>query len=163
MRWSMKKNKNQAGFTLIEIMMVVAIIGIIGAIAYPSYIEHVRKSRRADAQIKLQELAQLQESFFSRRFTYASNLSGLLGGTADTIDSDEAFYSVSISAATGTGGAACAGTRASPCTTYTLQAVPQTGTTQMKDTNCSRYTLDNMGRKAASGPTTATDTTARCW
>lgn len=153
----------QSGFTLIEVMIVVAIIAIISAIAYPTYIEQVRKSRRSDAPIKLQELAQLQESFFSRNMTYASNLSGLLGSSVNTINSDEDFYTLTVSSATGAGGTACAGTRASPCSSYTLQAVPVTGTSQAKDTNCSRYTLNHLGQRSASGATTATDTTARCW
>jgi type IV pilus assembly protein PilE len=53
------------GFTLTEIMIVVAIIGIIAAIAYPSYQDSVRKSRRADARAVLLEAAQ----FMERRYT----------------------------------------------------------------------------------------------
>ena len=159
---NMHKQRKQAGFTLMEVMIVVAIVGIISAVAYPSYMDQVRKSRRADAQIKLQEIAQLQESFFSRNMSYANNLSGLLGGSANTIDSDEGFYQVTISNAAGTGGAVCAGTRASPCSSYLVQAVPSTGTSQTKDSNCSRFTLNNMGQRGATDPTT-TDTTARCW
>lgn len=158
----MYKQSRQAGFTLIEVMIVLTIVAIISAVAYPSYMEQVRKSRRVDAQIKLQELAQLQESFFSRNLTYASNLSGLLGGGANTIDSDEGFYQLTVSNATGTGGVGCAGTRASPCSSYLLQAVPGTGSSQSKDTACSRYTLNNMGQRGATDSTT-TDTTTQCW
>lgn len=49
------------GFTLIELMIVVAVVAILAAIAYPSYVEHVRKSRRAQAKADLVELAQLAE------------------------------------------------------------------------------------------------------
>lgn len=159
----MRKQRQQTGFTLIEVMIVVAIIAIISAIAYPSYMEQVRKSRRSDAQIKLQELAQLQESFFTRNMSYASSLSGLLGGSEDTIESDERFYQLNISSATNSGGGACSGDRTSPCATYTLQAVPVTGTSQVQDVSCSRYTLDSMGRKAANGASPADDTTEQCW
>ena len=155
--------RNQTGFTLIEIMIVVAIVAIISAIAYPSYMEQVRKSRRADAQIKLQELAQLQESFFSRNFTYANNLSGLLGGSGNTIDSDEGFYTLTISSAASSSGGACSGTRSAPCSSYVLQAVPSTGSSQAKDTKCSQYTLNNLGQRRASDTSTTTDTTTQCW
>ena len=46
------------GFSLIELMIVVAIVGIIAAIAYPSYSNHVRETRRTTAQADLVELAQ---------------------------------------------------------------------------------------------------------
>ncbi len=144
-------------------MIVVAIVAIIIAVAYPSYMEQVRKSRRSDAQIKLHELAQLQESYFSRNLTYALNLSDLLGGSVNTIDSDEAFYQLTVSSATNAAGGACVGTRASPCASYLLQAVPKAGTTQVKDTDCSRYTLNNMGQKSANGATVTTNTTDQCW
>ncbi len=158
----MHRKNSQSGFTLIELMIVVAIIGLISAIAYPNYVEQVRKSRRADAQIKLQELAQLQESFFSRNLTYARDLSGLLGGSLNTIDSDEAFYQLSVSNASSAAGGGCAGTRASPCAAYTLQAVPNSGTSQTSDTTCALYTLDNLRRRAASD-SSSTDTTSQCW
>ena len=48
------------GFTLIELMIVVAIVAILAAIAYPSYREHVVKSRRATAQSCLLEMAQFE-------------------------------------------------------------------------------------------------------
>ncbi|RRD57863.1 prepilin-type N-terminal cleavage/methylation domain-containing protein [Comamonadaceae bacterium OH2545_COT-014] len=58
------------GFTLIEIMIVVAIIGILAAIAYPSYQESVRKGRRAEARAALTELLQQQERYMTQRNTY---------------------------------------------------------------------------------------------
>ena len=57
--------KHSAGFTLIELMIVVAIIAIIAAVAFPSYQEHVRKTRRADAQTALLELSQFMERHYT--------------------------------------------------------------------------------------------------
>lgn len=62
--------KYQKGFTLIELMIVVAIVGILGAIAYPSYQDSVRKGRRAEARAALAELLQQQERYMTQNNTY---------------------------------------------------------------------------------------------
>lgn len=56
--------KITAGFTLIELMIVVAIIGILSSIAYPSYIEHVINGRRVIAQTQLQAFASAMEQYY---------------------------------------------------------------------------------------------------
>lgn len=62
--------KNNRGFTLIELMIVVAIVGILGAIAYPAYTDQVRKGRRADARAALMNLLQQQERYMTQRNEY---------------------------------------------------------------------------------------------
>lgn len=65
----MKTNKIR-GFTLIELMVVVAVVGILASIAYPSYNSAVLKGRRAEGRVALVELMQQQERYMTQRNTY---------------------------------------------------------------------------------------------
>jgi len=162
-------NKTQKGFTLIEIMIVVAILGILSAIALPSYQEHVTKSRRTDAKVTLMRIAQLQESFFAQNLSYAENLTAL-GLGANTILSDDRYYNLSIFSATGAA-ANCASGTANACTSYRLTATPVAARAQNFDTKCTGFGIDNVSRKFAvgSGSTTWGTTAAQrskiseCW
>jgi type IV pilus assembly protein PilE len=68
------------GFTLIELMIVVAIIGILAAISYPSYTSHITKTYRKSGQVDLMAAAQAAERFYTQNFTYV----GFSLGTAAT-------------------------------------------------------------------------------
>lgn len=60
------KIRNNSGFTLIEMMIVVAVIGILAAVAYPSYQDSILKGRRAQARTALMELQQQQERYMTQ-------------------------------------------------------------------------------------------------
>ncbi len=116
------------GFTLVELMIVVAIVAILAAVAYPSYLQHIRKSRRADAKAALLDLASRQERFFSIKNTYADTPDKLgYSGTAypiDVLTGSQAYYRLSVTLPTTvkfTATATPSGNQASdPCGTYSI-------------------------------------------
>jgi type IV pilus assembly protein PilE len=151
------KHRNQ-GFTLIELMITVAILGILAAIAYPSYTVHVQKSRRADAQVALMEIAQRQESYFLRNYSYANSVAQL--GYASS--SPDGQYTMAITPPSNT----CTGTAgANACASYVASAVPVSGKPQAHDAPCQSMTLDNRGvkRGGTNATAAAADTAQTCW
>ena len=78
-------NKSSQGFTLIELMIVVAIIGILAAVAYPAYTDSILKGRRAQGRTAVAELMQQQERYITQRNCYlgfTTNSSGVATATA---------------------------------------------------------------------------------
>lgn len=134
------------GFTLIEVMIVVAIIGILAGIAYPSYMESVRKSNRSDAKVELNDVAQRLQRCFTAYSKYNDANCGVykqLSEGAQEIISREKFYAITLTDIS--------------ATTYELTATPETGTTQAND-KCSTLVLKNTGERGASG-----GTVDECW
>ncbi|MBS7725301.1 type IV pilin protein [Pseudomonas lalucatii] len=62
--------RRDEGFTLIELMIVVAVLGILAAIAYPNYTEYMDRARRAEAKTALMEGAQALERYYSVHGSY---------------------------------------------------------------------------------------------
>ncbi|MEQ8035141.1 type IV pilin protein [Xanthomonas arboricola] len=118
-----------SGFTLIELMIVVAVVAILSAIAYPNYVEHVRKSRRAQVKADLVEYAQLAERFHTVRNTYA-------GFTLPTV----------VSPREGGTAAYRLGLQASQ-STFSISATAQGGQVQDK---CGDLGIDQASRKSNS-------------
>lgn len=137
-----------AGFTLIELMIVLAIMGILLAVVVPSYSDSVRKSRRADAMKELMELGARQERFYAQNSTYTIEIelnSGL--GIVDGETSSGGYYTLSAEACS----------VAQPITRcYLLKATPIGS--QLKDTACGTLSLDRLGVRQATG--TLGD---KCW
>jgi type IV pilus assembly protein PilE len=135
----LKKNKSQMGFTLIELMVVVAIIGILGAIAYPSYTEYVRRGHRADARAGLLQAQQWLERAATATGTYPTSLPATLTWSNDGAKR----YQISFAAG-------------NTNTEFTLEAEPKSG---HSDPRCGKLTLTNTGVRGSSG----TDSVANCW
>lgn len=92
----------QSGFTLIEVMIVVAIIGILAAISYPSYQHHVIKTKRTDMMSEMQNIASTIESRKLAQGSYSNALVTGLGG--DYPNQGTALYTVTIGNVTGVSG-----------------------------------------------------------
>jgi type IV pilus assembly protein PilA len=69
----MFKKLRQKGFTLVELMIVVAIIGILAAIAIPNFIKFQARGKQSEAKTNLKGLFQAEKSFFAERDTYSSD------------------------------------------------------------------------------------------
>lgn len=86
--------KAQRGFTLIEMLVVLAVAAVLAAVAYPSYQSQVAKGRRADGKQALVELAQKLERFYTERGTYAGAALGAGGLYAEV--SAGGYYTLAI-------------------------------------------------------------------
>ncbi|WP_338758638.1 type IV pilin protein [Massilia sp. METH4] len=143
------------GFTLIELMVVVALVGVLAALAYPGYRQHVVHARRTEAQVALQALMQQQERYFTQHNRYIA-----FGAGADTADARLFRWWSGTSAATSAyeiEGKACDGEDIADC----VQLIATPGTTRVgrrfQDPSCDRLILTSTGLHLASGPAT------RCW
>lgn len=149
----------ERGFTLVELMIVVAVIGILAAIAYPAYTEQVAKGRRAQAQSTLLMAQQWMERFYTENFRYDknsanSNVGALLSArypTSPPPGDGTAMYDISVEAT---------------ADTYTLTATRKTGTAMAKD-KCGNFTVDQLGRKSIADSSysygSKAEAIAACW
>ncbi len=149
----MKSKKFISGFSLIELMIVVAIVGILASIAYPSFREQIMKSRRSDAMDALSQAASMQERWFTEHSSYTTNINNLGGAS-----SPEGYYTIGVNDITIGDTTSCTSGAYVPCFRLSAQA---TGT-QADDNDCDIFYLDSAGMKSAvnSG---GSDNTDRCW
>lgn len=133
--------KRQTGFTLIELMIVVAVIGLIAMVAIPSYNSQVQKARRSDAQQLMLDIANRQQQYLMDARQYTTSPAALNitkdGWTCTAANCSNGFYTVTV----------VANNAATP-PTYTITATA-TGN-QVSDGN---MTLNNLGAKTHAGNT----------
>ncbi len=139
--------KGNAGFTLVELMIVVAVVALLSAVAVPTYQTSVRKARRADARAALATTAQMMERYATEQGAAGYRTATLSDGGGPTVvakaSSDNGYYQLSFTNLT--------------ATAYTMRAVPQGG---QVDDGCATFTLDERGVRGVSGGTLAT---TDCW
>jgi type IV pilus assembly protein PilE len=137
------------GFTLIELMIVVAVIAVIAAVAMPSYFGSIRKSRRSEAVAVMAQIQQAQERWRASCPSYATLIPTANAGDCNTGTSGLAIaalagarytYALPVVSATG----------------YTLTATATASGGQLKDTGCTVLTMT-----VAAG--LATQTPPKCW
>jgi len=86
--------KNEKGFTLIELMIVIAIIGILAAIAIPQFSAYRQRSYDSSAQSDLRNAATAQEAFFVDNSRYCNTNTLLTGGTYGLYTSDRVVFTI---------------------------------------------------------------------
>ncbi|KAA0969918.1 type IV pilin protein [Pseudomonas sp. ANT_H12B] len=129
--------RSNRGFTLIEIMIVIAIIGIVITIGYPSLTEYVKKGRRTEVVGLLSEQAQILERFYSKNNVY-TNAIGLSAGND--------FYTI---------------TPTLTDQTFLLTAERKAGKAMATD-KCGNFTITNTGVRGMVNATAGL-TTKDCW
>lgn len=152
--------KFNTGFTLVELMIVVAVLGILASIAYPSYVDYVRKGKRADGRAALTTLLQQQERYSTQNTTYATFP---IGNVPSTLPFRDYSSTDGVKASSNylLGARACqpltaGGTVPTVRDCIEVFAQPQTGV--FTDPGVTLLAIDTLGRRSCTG----TDQT-RCW
>jgi type IV pilus assembly protein PilE len=133
--------QNEAGVSLIELMVVMAIIAILASIAVPSYRQYVLRTNRTDAVRGLTLNAQILQRCYSQTFSF----NACAGLSAATANNNYALTAV---------------TPGPPYNTYVLTATAQG--LQTADTTCKTFTLDQTGNQTALD-TSNNNQSLTCW
>lgn len=140
-----------AGFTLIELMIVVVIVAILAAVALPIYQSQIMRSRRVDAKSAVLELAARQEKYFAMNNKFSMTASDLGYPTLpwDIVSSGgTSYYRLTV-------------TTSNSNQAFTAVATP-TGS-QMQDSDCFAYAIDQTGNKSNQNRNRQPIISNACW
>lgn len=156
--------KNINGFTLIEMLIVLAVLAIVAGLGYPSYAGHVVRAKRIEGQLALVEAMQRQERYFALHNTYVAFAADGAGPAAQ----DAVWWSGERPAASAyeLDGHACPGSTLAEC--VEIRARPGTDRVDghFRDPACGALTLDSAGRQGAQAGKdgqAGAPMAARCW
>lgn len=134
-----------AGFTLIELMVVVVVATILATIAIPAYTSQIRKSRRTEAKTAVLDLASREERYFSTSNSYTTDptMLGYASSATSFPLSAGTYYQITVQVPDKdwTGGGP----------SYIITATPDTGSSQAQDTQCTSFSVTQTGLQSATG------------
>jgi len=149
-----KNTYRHLGFTLIEIMIVVAIVGILAAIAYPSYVESIKRSNRSEAKSELTDAAQRLQRCYTAYSKFNDSVNCTVYKQLTTGDSKitargSGYYEITFDT-----------NPAVTATTYKLTAKPIKAP-QTNDTKCKEISISQDGQKSAKD--SSGNSNDNCW
>jgi type IV pilus assembly protein PilE len=134
------------GFSMVEIVVVIAIVGLLAGIAIPSYRNYILRAHRSEAIRVITSYRQALERCYSQNFTYVNVAGNCPAAAGAAINTPNNYYNITF-----------------PLLNATQYRIVATAiNTQTNDAPCATFTVDNAGAQTAATAGGA-DTTPTCW
>jgi len=137
--------RSHAGFSLVEMMVVVILVGVLGAFAYPSYVEHVQRGKRAECAAAMLQTANLLERYYTIHHQYDDDFARLNGKSFSGSNAQSSACTLKI--------------EPEHEGETLLEGYKIIGTLQQSDSKCGDLTFTHLGEKGRTGQ----DAVEYCW